>query len=191
MATFTKIKCLNNTGIETELTVGNTYKIISQSETEYTIQNDLTNVAVYLKTLFNPYYKITALNQLLPSTPTSTDGAYGVDSFGTTYKIISADSTKIRLNSVGESEANTIIIPFSDEFGGVANLLAKIAVFGIEINYTQDVALAFVDRDTFISNYITPNNYRYNETYDGIISITDSTGAYVIANLIGLVLNFS
>ena len=47
MATFTKIKCLNNTGIETELTVGNTYKIISQSETEYTIQNDLTNVSVY------------------------------------------------------------------------------------------------------------------------------------------------
>jgi hypothetical protein len=87
MATFTKIKCLNNTGKETELTVGNTYTIISQSETEYTIQNDLTNVAVYLKTLFNPYYEITALNQLLPSTPTSTDVAYGVDSFGTTYRI--------------------------------------------------------------------------------------------------------
>ena len=185
MATTNKIKNINNQRFTSNLTVGNVYIILAETATQYSIVDDLTNTALYDKTLFKLHYEITKLNELLPSTGMD-NGAIGLDTYSNSWKIISADTEKIRINSVDKTTVLTLNIPLTEEFGGTAFTLAMLTQLGFSIVYTQDPTLEFADRDVFITNYIVPNNYKYNETYLGVRTITDSTNTVIIENLVGL-----
>lgn len=189
MATTTKIKNISNVGYTGSLTVGNIYVILAETDVSFSIVDDLLNTALYPKTLFKYHYEIDRLEQLLPDVGVA-NGGVGIDSFSNSYRIISNDSNGLRLNSLDKVTNITINIPFTDEYGGVAFALDKLASYGFSIVYTQDVAKSFVDRDLFIETWAMPNSVKYNETYDGIITLTSATNTTIIPNLIGLELNF-
>ena len=192
MAIYTKVKNLSNVGFTGELTTSNVYNLITESETTYTVVDDLLVQATYSKTLFTPYYEVPKLAYLLPSTGLS-NGAYGTNNFGQKYKVVSADSNYIRLNSIENSDnlTVTILVPFVDSFGGVASALSTLTHYGLAINYVQDVAKTFSDRDLLVS-YLKTVNINYNENTDGIVTLTNkTTGATVIPNLVGLSITLS
>ena len=192
MATYTKVKNLSNVGFTGELATSNVYNLITEAETNFTIVNDLLVQATYSKALFTPYYEVSKLEDLLPSTGLS-NGAVGRDSFNNQYRVVSADSNYIRLNSIENSDSLTvtILVPFVDSFGGVVSALSTLAHYGLAINYVQDVSKTFTDRDSF-SVFAHANNIRVNETPSGVITLTNNTtGLIVIPQLEGLILNFS
>ena len=191
LASTTKIKCIDNTGYSGSLTVNNIYQILSSTETQYSLVDDLTNTVLIPKTLFKLHYEISMLNSLLPSTVGGTDGSEGLDSFGNKFKLVSADSENLRVNVQDKTTTLTVLIPFLDSYGGVPFALSLLEQYGFSIVYSQDVAKQFSDRDTFINSYVVPNNYKYNETSTGIITITDSTNVQIIPNLVGLKLTFA
>lgn len=190
MATFIKVKCISIGSFGTQLTLGNAYTYLSITDTTVTITDDLGSTSIFDLALFVPYYEITKLNSLLPSTVGGIDGAWTVDSYATKWKIISATSTQIRLNSIDENSVETIAITFTSDFGGVARVLAYLSFLGFAINYSQNLSLVFTDRDLFIQ-YAKTQTWKYSETYQGIRVITDSTGNAVVENLVGLSLNFN
>lgn len=189
MATFTKVKNINVSTFGTQLSLGANYTILSITDTTVTITDDLGSTSIFSLSLFVPYYEVEKLNDLLPSTG-ETNGAWTVDSYATKWKIISATSTQIRLNSIDENSVETIAITFTSDFGGVARVLAYLSFLGFAINYSQNLSLVFTDRDLFIQ-YAKTQTWKYSETYQGIRVITDSTGNAVVENLVGLSLNFN
>ena len=189
MATTNKIKCISNVNYTGSLAIGNIYTILAETETQYSIVDDVLNTALYPKTLFKYHYEISKLESLLPDIGVA-NGAEGIDSYGNHFRIISNDSNGLRLNSLDKDVIITINIPFTDEYGGVAFTLAQLLSYGFSIVYTQDVAKSFVDRDLFIETWAMPNSVKYNETYDGIITLISATNTTIIPNLIGLELNF-
>lgn len=191
MASTTKIKVISNVGYTSNITVGNIYTVLATTDTQFSIVDDLTNTILVPKSLFKMHYEISALNELLPSTVGGTDGSEGLDSFGNKFKIVSADSDNLRVNVQDKTTTLTVLIPFLDSYGGVNFALVLLEQYGFSIVYTQDVAKQFSDRDAFINSYVVPNNYKYNETSTGIITITDSTNVQIIPNLVGLSLYFS
>jgi hypothetical protein len=190
MASFTKVKCINVSSFSTQLSLNGLYTVPSITDTTVTIIDDLGSISIFDLALFTPYYEITKLNDLLPSTIGGTDGAWTVDGYGTKFKIISATSTQIRLNSIDEDTVETIAITFTNDFGGVARVLAYLTFLGFAINYSQNPSLSFIDRDVFIQ-YAKTQSWKYSETYEGVRVITDSTGVTVVENLVGLSLTFS
>ena len=190
MASFTKVKCINVSSFSTQLSLNGVYTVLSITDTTVTIKDDLGSTSIFDLALFVPYYEITALNSLLPSTSGETDGSWTVDSYGVKYRVISATSTQIRLNSIDEDAVETIAITFTNDFGGVTRVLAYLAFLGFAINYVQDVALTFVDRDVFIQ-FCKAQTWKYSESYEGVRVITDSTGSTVVENLVGLSLTFA
>ena len=189
MATFTKVKCVNISSFGTQLSIDGIYVILSITDTTVTITDDLGSTSIFSLSLFVPYYEVEKLNDLLPSTG-ETNGAWTVDSYGTKWTIISATSTQIRLNSVNETTIETIAITFTNDFGGVARILAYLGFLGFAINYVQNATLVFTDRDLFV-HYAKTQAWKYSETYEGVRLITDSTGANIVENLVGLSLTFS
>lgn len=190
MASTTKIKAISNDGFTSNITIGGIYTVLATTETQFSIIDDLTNTVLVPKTLFKMHYEISALNSLLPSTVGGTDGGEGVDSFGNKFKIVSADSENLRVNVQDKTTTLTVLIPFLDSYGGVPFALSLLEQYGFSIVYTQDVAKSFVDRDLFIETWAMPNSVKYNETYDGIITLISATNTTIIPNLIGLELNF-
>lgn len=190
MASFTKVKNIDVSSFSTQLTLNSVYTILSITDTTVTITDDLGSISIFDLALFVPYYEIIKLNDLLPSTTGGTDGAWTVDSYGVKWRIISATSTQIRLNSIDEDTVETIAITFTNDFGGVTRVLAYLGFLGFAISYVQDANLAFSDRDLFMV-YIKAQSWKYSETYEGIRVITDSTGNTVVEELVGLALTFS
>ena len=191
MASTTKIKAISNENYTANVTVGLVYVILAETTNEYSIIDDVTNTVLIPKSLFKLHYEISMLNSLLPSTVGGTDGGEGVDSFGNRFKLVSADSENLRVNVQDKTTTLTVLIPFLDSYGGVPFALSLLEQYGFSIVYSQDVAKDFSDRDTFINSYVVPNNYKYNETSTGIITITDSTNVQIIPNLVGLKLTFA
>lgn len=189
MASFTKVKNINVSSYSTQLTLNAIYSVLSITDTTVTITDDLGSTSIFDLALFVPYYEITKLNDLLPSTVGGIDGAWSI-SYGVKYRVISATSTQIRLNSIDEDTVETIAITFTNDFGGVPRVLAYLAFLGFAINYTQDVLLSFNDRDLFMV-HVKAQSWKYSETYEGVRIITDSTGNTVVENLVGLSLTFS
>ena len=190
LASTTKIKCIDNTGYSGSLTVNNIYQILSSTETQYSLVDDLTNTVLVPKTLFKLHYEISMLNSLLPSTVGGTDGSEGLDSFGNKFKLVSADSENLRVNVQDKTTTLTVLIPFLDSYGGVDFTLSLLEQYGLSVVYSQDVLLEYSDRDLFIEGFIAPNGYKYIETSTGIVTITDSTNTQIIPNLIGLKITF-
>lgn len=191
MASTTKIKAISDVGFTSNITIGNIYTILATTETQFSIIDDLTNTVLIPKSLFKMHYEISALNELLPSTIGETDGGEGIDLFGNKFKIVSADSENLRVNVQDKTTTLTVLIPFLDSYGGVPFALSLLEQYGFSIVYSQDVVKDFSDRDMFINSYVVPNNYKYNETSTGVITITDSTNVQIIPNLVGLKLTFA
>ncbi len=189
MASFTKVKCISIGSFGTQLTLGNAYTYLSITDTTVTITDDLGSTSIFDLALFVPYYEITKLNDLLPSTVGGIDGAWSI-SYGVKYRVISATSTQIRLNSIDEDTVETIAITFTNDFGGVTRVLAYLTFLGFAISYSQDPSLTFIDRDLFVQ-YCKTQTWKYSETYEGVRVITDSTGNTIVENLVGLKLTFA
>ena len=189
MASFTKVKNINVSTYSSQLTLNAVYLVLSITDTTVTITDDLGSTSIFDLALFVPYYEITALNSLLPSTSGGTDGAWAI-SYGVKYRVISATSTQIRLNSIDEDTVETIAITFTNDFGGVTRVLAYLTFLGFAISYSQDPSLTFIDRDLFVQHCKT-QTWKYSETYEGVRVITDSTGNTIVENLVGLSLTFS
>jgi hypothetical protein len=190
MATFTKVKCINLSTFGTQLTLNGIYSILSITDTTVTITDDLGSTSIFDLALFVPYYEITKLNELLPSTAGGTDGSWTRDSYEVKWRVISATSTQIRLNSIDEDIVETIAITFKSDFGGVTRALAYLTFLGFAINYNQDPLLSFNDRDLFVQ-FCKTQSWKYSETYEGVRIITDSIGNTVVEELVGLNLVFA
>lgn len=176
-----RVKCISNTSY-INLTVGSIYDIIAEDLTLKTVTiNDGIGVNVYPMTHFKYHYVTSALKELIGV-------AEGKDSCGTEWKLVSNDSTKVRITSSNRAVAEIVMPMFTAEFGGVSRLLAVLGTYGFSIEYTASAT--YVDRDVFMQNYILPNSYKYVEnTTSKIVYGTDGI-TQIILEMEGIVISF-
>ena len=116
--------------------------------------------------------------------------AESIDTYGNSWKIISNDNEKLRINSTNRASTELILPYVSDEFGGVVRVLALLLSYGFDIVYVQDVSKSFTDRDVFVTTFIKPNHYKYVESETAKIIYGVDGITQLIPNLEGIVLNF-
>ena len=178
-----KIKYLGLATIN--LTPNAIYNVQSELTDSFVIVgDDLITLVSVLKTESIPHWEISALSELV------TNSAYTIDSYGTTFRIVSNDSSRLRINSEGEVTSELSQLSFTDEFGGVARVLAVLtSAYRFSISYNQDIAKVFSDLDSF-STYTQSLGWKLCVLADGSIVTTDNSGNNVALNLVGISLTF-
>ena len=174
---LTKVKFL---GTHINLTTNAIYNVTSEDSTNYFIVGDDLVLSPYPKTDFIPHWAVSSLAELV------TEKAYTKDSYGTTYRIVSNDDYRLRLNSEEQLTTELVQLNFTEEYGGVARVINILNTsYGFSIAYTQDSAKVFTDLDDFVA-YAQPLLWKVYILSSGEIIITDSNGVQLIPELLGL-----
>lgn len=180
--TATKVKYLNVT--TAFLTQNSIYTVVSSSEVSWVIVDDTLATNTYPKTDFIPHWEVGLLAELV------TLGAYTTDSYGTKFKIVSADSARLRVNSEDEATTELSQVTYLNTYGGVARAVAFLQnAYRYSIAYTQDPAKVFADLDSLVV-YTKNLGYKTCVLADGSIVITSSDGTTIIPEYLGISITF-
>ena len=172
-----KVKFL---GTHINLTTNAIYNVTSEDSTNYFIVGDDLVLSPYPKTDFIPHWAVSSLAELV------TEKAFTKDSYGTTYRIVSNDDYRLRLNSEEQLSTELVQLNFTEDYGGVARVINILNTsYGFSIAYSQDSAKVFTDLDDFVA-YAQPLLWKVCILSSGEVIITDSNGVQLIPELIGL-----
>ena len=172
-----KVKFL---GTNVNLTTGAIYNVTSEDSTNYFIVGDDLVLNPYPKTDFIPHWAVSSLAELV------TEKAYTKDSYGTTYRIVSNDDFRLRLNSEEQLSTELVQLNFTKGYGGVARVINILNTsYGFSIAFVQDSTKVFTDLDAFVA-YAQPLLWKVCILSSGEIIITDSNGVQLIPELLGL-----
>lgn len=160
------------------------YVLVSHTDTHWVLIDDTTATNSYPKTDFIPHWEVGSLAELV------TLGAYTTDSYGTNFKIVSADSARLRVNSENEATTELSQITYLNTYGGVARAVSVLTnSFRYSITYSQDPLKVFADLDSLVV-YTKNLGYKTCVLADGSIVITSSDGTTIIPEYLGISITF-
>lgn len=180
----TKLKYL---GVTTpNLTQNSIYDVQSETTELYYILDDLSATISVLKSNldFIPHWAISSLKELVD------DSAFTKDSYETTFKIVSADNNRLRVDSEGRTVLETAQISYTSEYGGVIRTLALLTDhYRFSIAYTQDPTKEFATLQELV-DYTSDQGWKLCYLADDSIVITDENGNTVIPEYVGINITF-
>lgn len=162
------------------------YDVQSETLELYYVKDDTDTLAEVSKNNANfiPHWAISSLKELVENE------AFTKDTYGTVFTVVSADDTRLRVDSSERDCLEMAQVSYISEYGSVERAVSVLTTsYRFSIVYTQDPLKEFATLQA-LGDYTSDLGWKLCYLANDSIVITDENGKVVIPEYVGIKITF-